>query len=179
MCGCNTIFDIESSLKILDINLNPYQIKANNRLDELVKIFCLKCGANRQKPDHNSHNKGIFDFKVLKIKDSNDQNDNNKDPKNQKDKQKKIPKEKDNEEKDYVSKCDHVICQSCIEDFSRSVINKQNNLKSKNSKESKNNAENISKIYCNICEFEHNADMKPILNMMKKNPCCQGGCLIY
>jgi len=199
MCGCNTNFEIEAGLKTLEINLKPYKLNANKRLDELVKIFCLKCGANRQKPDINSQNKGIFDFKILKIKDSSKSvvnEDKNKDSKNQKDKNKKkennknkndnndIDNDNDNdnkenqEEKEYVSNCDHVICHSCIEDFSRSIINKHNNMKNKNQKD-KSNVENVSKIYCNICEYEHSADMKPILNQMKKNPCCQNGCVIY
>jgi cobalamin biosynthesis protein CobT len=217
MCGCNTIFDIDSGLKTLAIDLESYKIKANKRLDYLVNVFCLKCGANRHKPEINANNKGIFDFKVLKIKSStivNDEKDkdisknkesksnnknesksNNKNEKgNKKEKEKENKNENENEnknekekekekekenEKEYISECDHVICQSCIEDFVRSLISKQNNnIKSKNIKDN-NSIDDISRIYCNICEYEHSCDMKPVINSMKKNACCQNGCLIY
>lgn len=185
------MFDIDSALKTLKINLDAHKKNANKRLDEVVKILCLKCGCDsRNNEDGISNRSGNnLNFTTIKIKEA--QVNENKPPiVNQPkiNKKKSLPQnpiQKNEEEDKYVSNSDHIICNNCIEDYSRSLINNNNNNNenNKNKKENKNNEknsqENSSTIFCNICEADHSIDAKILNNILKKKNCCQGGCEIF
>ncbi len=186
LCGCNTIFDIESGLKALKINSDSHRKNANKRLDEIVGTFCMMCCADssRSKEDE-SH----LDFTLIKIKDA--QVNNNKSNSNNKNNQQALQKKNTSssvnnlkdEELKYISTADHVLCLNCIDDYSRQLIN-NNNKNNKNSNDKKESS-NVSldnknaSIICYICEAEHGLDPKVRNNIVKKKACCQGGCEIF
>lgn len=186
-CGCNTIFDIDAGLNALQINLNTYKINSNKRLDEIVGILCLKCGADSRSNDDVYSNRSSFHFTVLKIKGSQI-NKNNKNQDTQQSSKKKVVSStvsnNSNLENRYFSASDHTICNNCIDDYSRELIKNnidQNNKNPIERKDSKlNNSEvNITSIYCNICESDHIIDGKVWNNIIKKKACCQGSCEIF
>lgn len=162
------------------MDLNVYVKKANERLDSLVNLLCFKCGTSKQSGEQIS-NRSSFNFTDIKILPSNNEN-KLKNEKIQDDMyQKKTLNNKENDNK-YVSLADHVICNNCLEEFSRNLtVNQSNNTKENGNKGNKNTSNenpNLT-INCNICEAEHLIETKLLKNISKKSACCQGGCIIY
>lgn len=186
LCGCNTIFDIESALKALKMKVDNYRKNANKRLDEIVAILCLKCGADSRSNEDGFSHRSNLNFSIIKIKEaqiSGNNNSNNQQALQKKNTSNMINNIKDEEFK-YISTADHVLCINCIDDYSRRLINNNNQNNNKNSNDKRgssiSNTDNKSaSIFCNICEAEHGLDAKTWNNIVKKKACCQGGCEIY
>jgi len=172
----------------LKIDIDDYKKNANKRLDEIVKIFCLKCGLDSRHNEEGLSERSINNpnFTIIKIKEA--QSTQNKPSTEKLTKKKTLSQNsplKMKEEGKYASNGDHIMCNGCIEHYCRSLTNnpKKNN-NNKNKKENKtydnNNKDiNSSTIFCNICDSEHYIDGKILNNILKKNNCCQGGCEIF
>lgn len=164
------------------MNIDSYRKNANKRLDEIVAIFCLKCGADSRSNEDGYSNRSNLNFTVIKIKEAQVGNNNAIDQQGvQKKNTSNLFNNVKQDEFKYISTTDHVLCVNCIDDYSRRLINNNNNKDSNDKRGSSiSNAENKStSIYCNICEAEHGLDAKTWNSIVKKKACCQGGCEIF
>lgn len=186
LCGCNTIFDIESGLKALKMNVESHRKNANKRLDEIVAILCMKCGADSRSNEEGFSQRSNLNFTKIKIKDSqvnniNALNENNNQKLNKKNIS-NLPNTNILEESKYISFVDHILCINCIDDYSRRLINNDQNNKNLNDKRASsisNQDNKTANIFCNICEAEHCLEAKAWNNIIKKKACCQNSCQIF
>lgn len=169
------------------MNVDNYRKNANKRLDEIVAILCMKCGADSRSNEDGFSHRSNSNFTVIKIKEAQVNNNNsNNNNNNQQVLQKKNTSNMLNNVKDdefkYISVADHVLCVNCIDDYSRRLVNNKQNYKNSNDKKgsSVSNVENKStSIFCNICEAEHSLDAKSWSNIVKQKACCRDGCEIF
>jgi len=166
------------------MNVDTYRKNANQRLDEIVGILCMKCGTDSRSDEEGISRISNNNFNIIKIKEAQlNKNKINNDRKNlQKKNTTNLPNIMKEEEFKYISTVDHVLCVNCIDDYSRQLINNNQNIKNSNQKKNSSitNEENkTASIFCNICESQHGLEAKAWNNIVKKKACCQGGCEIF
>ena len=149
----------------MKINTEDYTKNSNKRLDDVVQNYCLRCSKIKSANDQISNRSSLY-FTVLKIKDNNSKKNGNK----------KINLKED--ENKYVSNCDHVLCNNCLDDYSRILLNNNQTNKKGKSEMTGSNLENCINLGCSICECEHSVDARMWQNLLKKKACC-GVCDIF